>query len=208
MALSNLLGMEITEHSCRREGAQFYTRAGVPENCVMWIGRWGSATVRLYIAEAVAQQAALAAQLATSSSSSSSSRSTSVALALIQFGSYPTSGREAPAHEGVDSRTVPPHFEIMMRQIANEAAHSVIASARAAQSVADADSTGAVLSYGHRGPKTHRVEVGAISDDRTLWRTVCGWRFGLSSAERRPVTTVDCKDCIRRQSKRLSPGNP
>ena len=39
-------------HSCRRGGAQFLARMGVPYATIMWMGRWGSDTVLRYIREA------------------------------------------------------------------------------------------------------------------------------------------------------------
>ena len=59
-AFTNLLGLEVTEHSFRREGAQFYTRHGVGEAVVMYIGRWGSATVKRYIEDSISSVASLA----------------------------------------------------------------------------------------------------------------------------------------------------
>ena len=64
---SSLLGLEVTEHSFRREGAQFYTRHGVTEAIVMYIGRWGSSAVKRYIEDAIASLASLAARDAAAS---------------------------------------------------------------------------------------------------------------------------------------------
>ena len=59
-----LTGKDVSEHTFRREGAQFYTRHKVPENLVAFLGRWGSGTIRRYIAEAIDFQASQAARMA------------------------------------------------------------------------------------------------------------------------------------------------
>ena len=54
----------LSEHSLRRMGAQFYARRGVPLPVIQFIGRWGSATVERYVAEALAGRAEWAPILA------------------------------------------------------------------------------------------------------------------------------------------------
>ena len=50
----------LTEHSLRRMGAQFYERRGVSLSFVEVLGRWGSATIERYVADALAEKASLA----------------------------------------------------------------------------------------------------------------------------------------------------
>ena len=54
----------LSEHSLRRMGAQFYARRGVPLPVIQYIGRWGSATIERYVAEALAGRAEWAPLLA------------------------------------------------------------------------------------------------------------------------------------------------
>ena len=74
-AYTSLLGVPVTEHSFRREGAQYFTRHGVAEAVVMFIGRWGSAAVKRYIDDAIASVASMAARDAAASISRGSTAS-------------------------------------------------------------------------------------------------------------------------------------
>ena len=46
--------IEVSEHTPRRAGAQFHAKRGLALWQIQYIGRWGSSTVELYVAEAVA----------------------------------------------------------------------------------------------------------------------------------------------------------
>ena len=50
----------MSEHSMRRMGAQYYARRGVPLATIQHIGRWGSATVLLYVEQALEGRASWA----------------------------------------------------------------------------------------------------------------------------------------------------
>ena len=50
----------LSEHSLRRMGAQFYARRGLQLSVIQYIGRWGSAAVERYVADALAGRAAWA----------------------------------------------------------------------------------------------------------------------------------------------------
>ena len=104
----------------------------------MWIGRWGSTTVRRYIAEAADGQAPAAAQAATSTSCSSSST-----LAITNVVGSCVGVRTIPEGDAY-LRTVPASLESFVRQIAEETAMRAFSLAQALKDAAEADSTGAV----------------------------------------------------------------
>ena len=47
---------EVSGHSARRSGAQWFARRGLPLWAIQYLGRWGSDSVRLYTAQAFAER--------------------------------------------------------------------------------------------------------------------------------------------------------
>ena len=110
--------------------------------------------------------------------------------------------RTVPVPSGADD--IPEILDRRIREIVLESTASSLTKAKLDADAAVRDSTGAVrraaLSASDK-PTTHLVQVGSLTDSRARWRTICGWKFGNSNADRVSTKLAHCKDCLRAQAK-------
>ena len=185
-SFSTLLGRRVGEHSFRREGAQFYTRHGVSESVVMFLGRWGGSTVRRYIGEALAQGAAVAARSALVRGPGSASCSSGVSCPPASLGG----SRGWPSLDG-SARAV------VEQMVDSVVAERMAAVERAALQASDAHGAVQRATRGATDkPFVHVVKVGRLDVPVDMWRTRCGWFFGKASHVRMPIGRADCKRCV------------
>ena len=185
-----LLSLKVSEHSFRREGAQYYARQGVQECLIQFLGRWGSPTVKRYIGEALDSQASTAARRAaahgrrpTMPVALGDNAFLSSGQLLDQLGSTSAGNAAAIVQQAVaEARRV-----IEETQVAQEARW-----ARAAE-----DRLGAVVSRSTAGRQVHRIALGDGCVPPSLWATWCGWRFGSIEHVRVKIDLVNCKKCLR-----------
>ena len=190
---SRLLSRCIGEHSFRRSGAKFYALQNVSENHIMFLGRWGSARVRLYIGEAMAEQAMRAAQRATLAAGNPmaprnlgpSALVTTTELlqqATVTRAVDESAAAELVAKAAVAARTAVEQamgdIELRCAEFAASRIGAVRPAGRADQGLA------------------HLVAVGDGCLPSELWVTRCGWSFGLSRHIRVHKADVTCEKCI------------
>ena len=190
---SKLLCGQVSEHSFRREGAQYYARRGVQECIIQFLGRWGGATVKRYIGEALDAQASHAAR---SAAAGPMKPTMPGALAGDVF--------RLPAEllEQLKGPSLAVEAETIVAR-AVEAARSMIEETQVAQEAkwarAADDRLGAVMRVGggSEQKQVHRIAMGDGCVPPMLWTTWCGWRFGLSGHVRVKVDLISCKNCLR-----------
>ena len=199
-SFAKLLGIKITEHSFRREGAQFYTRHGVEEAIVMWIGRWGSEAVRRYIANALAGQAAAAAARATRASwkvspgglSEGAFSDVKVMLDVVKAALVDGHADSAEAMlvkaAKVAEATVRKEMPMLMDAAANEKELQCTAVAKIRSSTCLV-------------PKVHLIAMGGLEIPSSLWHTKCGRAFGNWKHRRLNAKMADCQRCLKADSK-------
>jgi hypothetical protein len=195
----------VTGHTARRSGAQWLIRRGLELWQVQYIGRWGSSTVELYIAEVMAERRAELAELA------AKPRATTGALAWAA----PESG-DAPGERDSTAYWEIKH-ELTAMLVKLKDVDALRAEIRSFSELATAGwkATAAKLSDGElsdlvleataakpcfedvmedalRGKPAyvlnrvtgvaHRVQVGRLcASSVSEWRSECGWAFGKGS---------------------------
>ena len=96
---------------------------------------------------------------------------------------------------------------LVIRSMVSEAAVACINETKATEAAQEDEKTGAVMRVPVSStdtPPTHLVEIGSLSDARSQWRTLCGWKFGFSNAVRKHVTTAQCEKCSWRVTRQGS----
>ena len=192
-SLSKLVGLAVTEHSCRRAGARYLAELGVSETHIAFVGRWGSAIVRRYIGEALAGQ---------------------TTAAVKRAASYELGVRGGPLDEGAVAelrRLVEAAAAASKDQLRTEFAGLIDvavkqASAALRGTVGEVDGTwlarldelnGAVEAVGGAGRGlVHRVALGNGGTPSSLWTASCGWRFGLVKHVRTSQSRISCRKCL------------
>ena len=188
-----LLHVMVTEHSFRREGAQFYARHGVQEGIIQFLGCWGGATVKRYIGEALDSQASCDALSAVSNPMRPTVPGT-LADGTFRLSDELLKQLKGPS-QAVDAEA------IVERAV--EAARRTIEEMQVAQEAkwaqAAEDRLGAVMRVGGTSEQeqVHRIVMGDGCVPPSLWTTWCGWRFGLSGHVRVKVGLISCKKCLR-----------
>ena len=191
---SALLAKDVTEHSFRRAGAQYFARCGVSEAHIMFHGRWGSAAVRRYIGEALAGQTTDAVMRATRAESNPT---VPRQLAGAAFGEVAELLRQV----GETAKDALQRESGVLLQKAAEAARAIVL---AHSSEVEAEwlalggvQLGGVRSAGSCGRgATHRVALGDPAVPSVLWTTSCGWNFGRGPHLRTGTASVTCKKCL------------
>ena len=192
--LSKLLGLRVTEHSLRREGAQLYARREVPLYLVQLLGRWGGPTVQLYVAEALRGQLARSASARVSSSGS--------------------------AGPGLSTAELLKSLEQLVEDaVAKKAADGAFTSAAGEPDPLSLSLTTSLDLPGAPGCATQQKvrplkgdqEMGWMHDvllcdpalPKEAWITRCGWRFGGSQFRLHPTAETTCSRCIGRRATEL-----
>ena len=193
-----LLRMRATGHTCRREGAQMYTRRSVPLYLTQYLGRWGGATVQIYASEALNAQMA---QAASTRAAGQVPGDANLSLTNLQ------TTIDQLVSEAVAKRTAA--FAEKERSMAPD--HAVVALADSA-SAPGAPNPPRVRKV--RGIKGQR-EVGEMHDavlyDPGLpveaWVTRCGWQFGAREHVVYEDAPTTCFWCLggRRKAASLLP---
>ena len=191
---SQLLATGVSEHSFRREGAQYYARNSVQEGLIQFLGRWGGATVKRYIGEALDGQASTAARDAAHPAGythptrprglTDAALHTPLAL-MDQLGQGTLAGNA----DNIVKRAVE-----ATRQIIDE--RDGAAEARWARAAADRLGGVRRVGVGLERPRVHRIAMGDGCVPTRLWATSCGWRFGQVSHVRVCVGAITCKRCL------------
>ena len=186
----------MTEHSFRRTGAKFYASRGVSEPHICFLGRWGSAVVRMYIEEAMGAQAVEAARIATAGAwwnpmaqGSLSEKGVSQAELLVQA---------AGASQEEDGAQASEEILKAAARIAEETVSRALEGFEARWAAAVDLRNGAVRLAGQGDQvRTHRVLIGDGTLPTTVWVTSCGWRFGSKAHFRTATSEVSCVNCLR-----------
>jgi hypothetical protein len=190
---SSLVGANVTEHSFRRAGAQYYARRGVAVVIIQFIGRWGSATVYRYIDEALDTSARHAARTAASFAplpvhpTAITSRTDSAALILKELDN---AGKGMEVVNAIVDRAV---------KAAQTAVEEGCKELELKFSTIASKSVGAVKPVGRAAARAqiHVIALGDTCYTTDLWTTACGWRFGNSPHVRVSMNEVSCASCIR-----------
>ena len=190
----------LSEHSLRRTGAQFYARRGVPLPVIQYIGRWGSATVERYVAEALAGRAEWAPLLAAAE----------LDLTDVVGDGIRSSGPGIGAIASVVTKLITEEFkkqqgnrdkQTKVNAKANEDIPCKLPSAgidkRAPVPASSPSSSSAGRTY-VRSSRTgvgHAVRFCGIGLLEVQWETECGWRYGKAKHVACSVGEVSCSRC-------------
>ncbi len=164
--------VEVTEHSMRRAGAQYYTRLGVELAVVQFLGRWGTDAVLQYVAEALAEKAESAS---IGGVGAREMRGGSAAGVVLEHA-------ETSKEDSVADATVRVKFG---RRLVDDDKRDKKRGEQeeAEKSIAEVVSRAGVKRASIAKAAVHAVLVGEASAPVTGLVTACGWRFGLSPHE-------------------------
>lgn len=182
--------LKVSEHSPRRSGAKWLAMCGLSEDKIQFLGRWGSETVRRYIAEARANLTA----------------SWSRELSLPKwFGTgLQTQSRKVRCMTRA-------RLKVRLSKFAQSVRRRTEAQVRLAIKELELKPAPTIVTYElvrRRGGKTlHAVDNGHPSVPVDAWRTICGWEFGLAQHCRAagPAAEATCMRCHKLLQSRLAP---
>ena len=203
----------LSEHSLRRMGAQFYARRGIQLPVIQFIGRWGSATVERYVAEALAGRAEWAPILAAAE----------LDLSEVVGNGLHTMGPSIGAIAGVVSKLVASEVKkikitestatrkarrkapvlepIVEAPVTEVPEQKVIVEEPACAVVPEVpvciEERRPARSY-IRSTRTgvgHVVRFSGIGLHLSQWETECGWKFGKARQEACDLDAVSCTRC-------------
>ena len=176
----------LSEHSLRRMGAQFYARRGIGLQVIQYLGRWGSAAVEKYVAEAVAGKASWAPLIA----------ATELDVEAVVGGH--SSGVELPSFgtlAGMISKLVKAEVSkattIDKDQIRTIADTGIgVATAERNGLTGDGQYIRSIKGVGHV------IRFGGPRLPPEQWETACGWFFGFRAHAPCTEDEVTCKKCL------------
>lgn len=190
----------LTEHSMRRMGAQYYARHGVSNSYIEFMGRWGSATVLLYIGEALQNRASESAVIAARGSSSSES-SAALCARLRQSHHLADVNRRRGDSDG----------DAVGAEIASIAAEWLTKIRSEIQAAKDEVSKDWLIEQRRQwggvrraaNDTVHEVLIGHAPFSTSIWVTRCGWSFGQARHERCRADDITCRKCLLYSSGKL-----
>ena len=176
----------LTEHSMRRMGAQFYARRGIPLPTIQFIGRWQSAAVERYVAEALNARASWAPFIAAEQ------------LDLSRcIGSVP--GMQASPSlstmAGLVRSVVKSELGKSAARDPEPVAEGPRPEARAPQLAAEPGALRAVRATHSVDTPAHLIRSMDLGMHPSQWVTHCGWRFGIAPHSLCCPSLVNCKRC-------------
>ena len=174
----------LTEHSMRRMGAQFYARRGIPLPTVQFIGRWGSAAVERYVAEALNARASWAPFIAAEQLDLSR-----CVGSVPGWQSAPSLGTMA----GLVRSVVKNELAKSVGRDPVPAAEVPISEARVPQLAAEPDALRAVRATHSTDCPAHLIRSMDLDMHPSQWVTHCGWRFGLAPHTLCCPSLVNCR---------------
>ena len=189
--LCRLLGLRLTGHSLRREGAQLYARRGLFLYLIQFLGRWGGRTVERYVAEA------LRGQLAKSASVQAAGSGTS-AIGLSRAELLKTLERlvaEALAQRAVEGAAAPSTgpadpFEVhVARSLETPGGPNFSCPLKVRSSLGPSASA-----------PVHDILLCDPAVPRAAWVTRCAWRFGDRPHEIIREAETTCGNCISKRA--------
>ena len=187
--LRRLLAMPATEHSMRREGSQLYARRGLVLYLIQFLGRWGTNTVSIYVAEALREQ-------------------------LTRAASSAAGGVPAPPPTG-DPQLRKTLKQLVDEAVAERLPQASPDQAQDAPLLHVALAAAADVPGAPNAPTAQRIrrllggrETGEVHDavvidealPREAWTTRCSWKFGLGPHVIRNDLEVTCARCIARRA--------
>ena len=169
---------EVSGHSLRRSGAKHLARIGVPLHWIQFAGRWGGATVMIYVEEALQEAPQDSVTLR-------GLRAMQSELDLVQ------------KHEGQLEEMGAKIIELQ-----TELAATMIEGAGAVETPRAIEMTmPEVVFSGWRMKKVHRV-IGEADRPTYTWSTPCGWSWAdagnvgtLARGQSMPKNSTVCKFC-------------
>ena len=206
----------ISGHTLRHTGAQGLCRMGLDLWAIQLIGRWGSAAVRGYVAEAsVSIEAALSRRHLLGKSLRDLSSEVARHLSQEEVAELSARAVETKLREIVPDlkENIRATLAAELRQHLADVPSSLVSSS---SSSSRSSSPGSAPIAPHQPVQTaevpleigsviaststrrrHRVLVGpSVSDDPVTWTTSCGWKFGLDLSMRPPrAADLWCRKC-------------
>ena len=162
----------------------------------MFIGRWGSATVKRYIGEALSDRASTAPRIAVGRSSPMCP-ATVTAEVLLEMKEILARVKAAAGSSGPESDGA--RVDRLMAE-ARKAAEKVVPEVAMEAIKQREDALGAVVRLRTASTftaKTHLIAIGDGSLPTDTWTAFCGWHFGAAPHRRTVTNEVNCKKCLR-----------
>ena len=211
----------LTGHSARRAGAQSLARRALAPWKIKFLGRWGSAEVERYIAEAYADVTAsfsVEAMAGAVPHGQASHLPSAAPLLLHEEGQGAMSPDVMRRLVDEASAQAREKFEEEVREERRSCEIEVAKlRTKASQCREVWEATAARLhDRVQRGPPlvkrtaagtqetVHEVKIGSAEVPILLWTTVCGWSFGLAPHERFEDGAATCDKCLRRRRRESS----
>lgn len=184
----------LSEHSLRRMGAQFYARRGLALPVIQHLGRWGSAAVERYVAEALEARAAWAPLAASENLDLS---------AVVGGDNQKTNTPGLGAISGMIREVVKVEVSKAKAKDIKKAEAEGKSKEGSRLSAASSSTTDRQQEKPRADPREairssitrigHIVRLGGPAIHPVCWETLCGWRFGCAPHERCRLDEVTCR---------------